>query len=36
LGRKVYLREPPDYCKDYNDFLNVIADRDGRELEGAA
>ncbi len=29
-GRKVYLRSPPEQCKDYNDYLNLIADRDGR------
>jgi phage/plasmid primase-like uncharacterized protein len=31
IGRKVYLRSPPDRCNDYNDYLNLIADRDGRE-----
>jgi hypothetical protein len=30
-GRRVYLRSPPDECGDWNDFLNVIADRDGRD-----
>jgi putative DNA primase/helicase len=32
IGRKVYLRSPPDQCGDWNDFLNLIADRDGRDL----
>lgn len=32
-GRKVYLRSPPDECGDWNDFLNLIADRDGRDVE---
>jgi putative DNA primase/helicase len=36
LGRRVVLRSPPDQCGDWNDFLNLIADRDGRELAGAA
>jgi putative DNA primase/helicase len=31
-GRKVWLRSPPDRCGDWNDFLNLIADRDGRDL----
>jgi putative DNA primase/helicase len=31
VGRKVYLRSPPDHCGDYNDFLNFHADRDGRD-----
>jgi putative DNA primase/helicase len=35
FGRAVYLRSPPDQCGDWNDFLNLIADRDGRDL-GAA
>ena len=30
IGRRVYLRSPPDQCGDWNDFLNLIADRDGR------
>jgi phage/plasmid primase-like uncharacterized protein len=30
-GREVYLRSPPDQCGDWNDFLNPIADRDGRD-----
>jgi putative DNA primase/helicase len=30
-GRRVYLRSPPDECGDWNDFLNLIADRDGRD-----
>lgn len=34
-GRSVRLRSPPDECKDWNDFLNLIADRDGRDV-GAA
>ncbi|MBR0880984.1 toprim domain-containing protein [Bradyrhizobium liaoningense] len=34
-GRSVRLRSPPDQCKDWNDFLNLIADRDGRDM-GAA
>ena len=29
VGRQVYLRSPPDQCGDWNDFLNLIADRDG-------
>jgi hypothetical protein len=32
LGRSVYLCSPPDQCGDYNDFLNLLADRDGRDL----
>ena len=32
LGRTVYLRSPPDQCGDWNDFLNLIADRDGRDV----
>jgi putative DNA primase/helicase len=38
LVRTVVPRFPPDQCKDYNDYLNLIADRDGRDLlpEGAA
>lgn len=32
LGRSVYLRSPPDQCGDWNDFLNLLADRDGRDL----
>jgi hypothetical protein len=32
IGRRVYLRSPPDQCGDWNDFLNLIADRDGREV----
>jgi putative DNA primase/helicase len=36
LVRSVVPRFPPDRCKDYNDYLNMIADRDGRDLEGAA
>jgi hypothetical protein len=35
-GRRVVLRSPPDQCGDWNDFLNLIADRDGRDLEDAA
>jgi len=31
-GRTVYLRYPPDQCGDWNDFLNLIADGDGREV----
>lgn len=31
-GREVWLRSPPDQCGDWNDFLNLIADRDGRDL----
>ena len=34
--RTVVPRFPPEQCKDYNDYLNLIADRDGRDLEGAA
>jgi putative DNA primase/helicase len=34
-GRKVYLRSPPDNCGDWNDFLNLIADQDGRDVEQA-
>jgi putative DNA primase/helicase len=30
-GRRVYLRSPPDECGDWNDFLNLIANRDGRD-----
>ncbi|HWX41086.1 MAG TPA: toprim domain-containing protein [Blastocatellia bacterium] len=40
LGRRVYLRSPPDECGDWNDFLNLIADgRDplpARSAEDAA
>ena len=32
LGRRVYLRSPPDQCGDWNDFLNLLADRDGRDV----
>jgi putative DNA primase/helicase len=32
VGRRVYLRSPPDQCGDWNDFLNLIADRDGRDV----
>jgi putative DNA primase/helicase len=31
-GREVWLRSPPDQCGDWNDFLNLIADRDGRDV----
>jgi putative DNA primase/helicase len=31
LVRKVVPRFPPLGCKDYNDYLNLIADRDGRD-----
>jgi putative DNA primase/helicase len=30
-GRRVYLRSPPDECGDWNEFLNLIANRDGRD-----
>jgi putative DNA primase/helicase len=33
LGREVYLRAPPGECNDYNDFLDLIADSDGRDLD---
>ena len=36
VGRRVYLRSPPDECGDWNDFLNLIADRDGRDLSPPA
>ena len=32
IGRRVYLRSPPEQCGDWNDFLNVIADQDGRDV----
>ena len=32
MGRRVYLRSPPDQCGDWNDFLNLIADRDGYDV----
>jgi hypothetical protein len=32
IGRRVYLRSPPDKCGDWNDFLNLIADRDGCDV----
>jgi putative DNA primase/helicase len=32
IGRQVYLRFPPDECGDWNDFLNLIADHDGRDV----
>jgi hypothetical protein len=35
-GRRVYLRSPPDQCGDWNDFLLLLADRDGRDLPSAA
>jgi putative DNA primase/helicase len=35
LGRRVYLRSPPDQCGDWNDFLNLLADRDGRDVESS-
>ena len=31
-GRRVLLRYPPDQCADWNDFLNLIADNDGRDV----
>jgi putative DNA primase/helicase len=31
LGRTVHVRTPPSQCKDYNDYLNFHADRDGRD-----
>jgi putative DNA primase/helicase len=31
-GRRVFLRYPPDQCDDWNDFLNLIADADGRDV----
>jgi putative DNA primase/helicase len=36
IGRRVYLRSPPDQCGDWNDFLNLLADRDGRDLPSVA
>jgi putative DNA primase/helicase len=36
LRREVYLRSPPDQCGDWNDFLNLIANRDGRDLSTSA
>jgi putative DNA primase/helicase len=36
MRRTVYLRSPPDQCGDWNDFLNLIADRDGRDIGDAA
>jgi putative DNA primase/helicase len=36
MGRTVYLRSPPDQCGDWNDFLNLIADSDGRDIGAAA
>jgi hypothetical protein len=35
IGRRVYLRSPPDQCGDWNDFLNLLADRDGRDVAPA-
>jgi hypothetical protein len=32
IGRHVYLPSPPDRCGDWNDFLNLLTDRDGRDL----
>jgi putative DNA primase/helicase len=32
IGRRVYLRSPPDQCGDWNDFLDLLADRDGCDL----
>jgi hypothetical protein len=32
LGRTVYSPSPPDQCGDWNDFLILIADRDGRDV----
>ena len=32
IGRRVYLRSPPEQCGDWNDFLNLIADQDGRDV----
>jgi hypothetical protein len=32
IGRRVSLRSPPDQCGDWNDFLNLIADHDGRDV----
>jgi putative DNA primase/helicase len=31
-GRRVVLRYPPDQCGDWNNFLNLIADGDGRDV----
>ena len=31
-GRTVHRRYPPEQCSDWNDFLNLIADRDGRPV----
>jgi putative DNA primase/helicase len=36
IGRRVYLRSPPDQCGDWNDFLLLLADRDGRDVEPTA
>jgi hypothetical protein len=32
MGRRVYLRSPPYQCADWNDFANLIADRDGCDV----
>lgn len=32
-GRSVFLRSPPEQCGDWNDFLNLIIDRDGRDVD---
>jgi putative DNA primase/helicase len=31
--RTVLLRSPPEQCGDWNDFLNLVADRDGRDVD---
>jgi putative DNA primase/helicase len=35
-GREVCLRSPPDQCGDWNDFLNLLADKDGRDIGAAS
>jgi hypothetical protein len=35
-GRTVRLRSPPDQCGDWNDFLKLLAAKDGRNLGAAS
>jgi hypothetical protein len=34
--KTIMIRRPPEDCGDWNDFLQQIADRDGRDLDGGA
>jgi putative DNA primase/helicase len=35
-GREAFLRSPPDHCGDWNDFLNLLADKHGRDIGAAS